>query len=413
MIRNGFTASTLAFPCFDGVYLTKQENEFVHLVMEELETWLQKNNQKRVLLFPPLPSRLRYLIHRTVEELPQLVTFSIGESWCRRVVVCCSEIRGEVREDSNLESNNSLCEDLKENEDIKPQSSGVLRSKGPKRPDKPLYVPRAARERLPVQNSQSPLGACERSNAVPENSLTHCLISVATENTLATEQKSDSTFKDRIAEYVDNPSELHPDDTEDIWVEESCKISSLTLEDSEMENGYLSNVPYSSQTEDTNLDSEADDLTEEIKVHLKDGVAVSIVHVHNDYSSYESVPVNTDEFGHVIEIYNFPGQFKTDDLLDAFTDYSDGGLKIKWVDNTHALGIFSSEAAALHALSVCHPLLKARALAEGSKKAKSKAIKRAEFMQPVKERPRTDCAVARRMVTRALGLQRGGRVQRY
>lgn len=45
------------------------------------------------------------------------------------------------------------------------------------------------------------------------------------------------------------------------------------------------------------------------------------MHVHNDYSSYESVPVNTDEFGHVIEIYNFPGQFKTDDLLDAFTDY--------------------------------------------------------------------------------------------
>lgn len=184
--------------------------------------------------------------------------------------------RGEVREDSNLESNNSLCEDLKENEDIKPQSSGVLRSKGPKRPDKPLYVPRAARERLPVQNSQSPLGACERSNAVPENSLTHCLISVATENTLATEQKSDSTFKDRIAEYVDNPSELHPDDTEDIWVEESCKISSLTLEDSEMENGYLSNVPYSSQTEDTNLDSEADDLTEEVYQQIK----YFVDHVH-------------------------------------------------------------------------------------------------------------------------------------
>lgn len=36
-----------------------------------------------------------------------------------------------------------------------------------------------------------------------------------------------------------------------------------------------------------------------------------------------------------------------------------------------------------------------------------------EFIQPVKERPRTDCAVARRMVTRALGLQGRGRVQRY
>lgn len=36
-----------------------------------------------------------------------------------------------------------------------------------------------------------------------------------------------------------------------------------------------------------------------------------------------------------------------------------------------------------------------------------------EFIQPVKERPRTDCAVARRMVTRALGIQGRGRVQRY
>uniref|UniRef100_A0AAZ1XJR5 Uncharacterized protein n=1 Tax=Oreochromis aureus TaxID=47969 RepID=A0AAZ1XJR5_OREAU len=94
-------------------------------------------------------------------------------------------------------------------------------------------------------------------------------------------------------------------------------------------------------------------------------------------------------------------------------------MKIKWVDNTHALGIFSSESAemclltALHALSICHPLLKARALADGSKKAQGKAIRRAEFIQPVKERPRTDCAVARRMVTRALGIQGRGRVQRY
>lgn len=36
-----------------------------------------------------------------------------------------------------------------------------------------------------------------------------------------------------------------------------------------------------------------------------------------------------------------------------------------------------------------------------------------EFIQPVKERPRTDCAVARRMVTRALGIQGRGRVQQY
>uniref|UniRef100_A0A8C9XA87 R3H domain and coiled-coil containing 1 n=1 Tax=Sander lucioperca TaxID=283035 RepID=A0A8C9XA87_SANLU len=138
-------------------------------------------------------------------------------------------------------------------------------------------------------------------------------------------------------------------------------------------------------------------------------LTVSIQHVQNDYSPYENVCIGPDAFPHVIEIYGFPQCFKTDDLLDAFTDYSDGGMKIEWVDDTHALGIFSSEMAALHALSICHPMLKARALAQASKKAKGKAIKRAEFIQPVKERPRTDCAVARRMVTRALGLQGRGR----
>uniref|UniRef100_A0A665T2Z5 R3H domain-containing protein n=1 Tax=Echeneis naucrates TaxID=173247 RepID=A0A665T2Z5_ECHNA len=83
----------MAFPCFDGIYLPKQENEFLHQVMDELGKYKQKGNRKSVLLFPCLPSRLRYLIHKTIEDLPELTTFSVGESWCRRVVVCHSELR--------------------------------------------------------------------------------------------------------------------------------------------------------------------------------------------------------------------------------------------------------------------------------------------------------------------------------
>lgn len=59
----------------------------------------------------------------------------------------------------------------------------------------------------------------------------------------------------------------------------------------------------------------------QIKAHLKEGVSVAIEHVRNDYSVYEKVFINSDDFRHVIEIYDFPAVFKTDDLLDAFSEY--------------------------------------------------------------------------------------------
>lgn len=429
--------STLAVPCFDGIYLPKQENEFLHLVMEELETYEQRNNRKSVLLFRPLPSRLRYLIHRTIEDLPQFTTFSVGESWCRRVVVCYSELRAEVEEDSDLESNNSMSEEssLRSREeaegDAKPKPLASLRSRGPKRPDKPLYMPRAARERLSLQNTQGPsvnpeltsaaCGSCSCNNSSPDPFCS----SETTENRKSlptTKQEPFPRIIDRVSEYGADYSPHCPQEQKqnlvlslheaeiEIFDKSLPDITSMTLEENEEEED-VTGVPCISQTENTSTDT--DDVTEEIKAHLKEGLTISIEHIHNDYSSYENVVMNSDEFAHVIEIYDFPSVFKTDDLLDAFAEYSDGGMKIKWVDNTHALGVFSNESAALHALSICHPLLKTRALADGSKKAKGKAIRRAEFIQPVKERPRTDCAVARRMVTRALGLQGRGRVQRY
>ena len=59
----------------------------------------------------------------------------------------------------------------------------------------------------------------------------------------------------------------------------------------------------------------------QISAGLKETDAVVLEYVHNDYSLFENVLLNTGEFGHVIEIYDFPALFKTDDLMDAFTDY--------------------------------------------------------------------------------------------
>lgn len=398
---------------------------FLHHVKDELETYQQKSNHKSVLLFPPLPSRLRYLIHRTVEDLPELTTFSVGESWCRRVVVCHSELRGEVEEDGDCESNDGLCEEpLRNREEMggyaKPKSSIPLRSRGPKRPDKPLYMPRAARERLSLQNSQEPLG--DQGSPSPASSSCSCISSSSDscscpEITEKTKSSSTSTQEclPSVAECVLN----HAADSSALCPEEEKQKLVLTLHEAETLVWEQTVSCFSDVTleEDEkgkeDICTDTDDVTEEIKAHLKEAVTVSIQHVHNDYSIYENVCLGLDKFCHVIEIYDFPSCFKTDDLLDAFADYSDGGMKIEWVDNTHALGVFSNETAALHALSICHPMLKTRTLAEGSKKAKGKASRRAEFIQPVKERPRTDSAVARRMVTRALGLQGRGRVQRY
>lgn len=76
--------------------------------------------------------------------------------------------------------------------------------------------------------------------------------------------------------------------------------------------------------------------------------SVTIEKPQSDYRSYQSrVELMTsgaadDEFSHVLEIYNFPAEFKTSDLYAVFSPYMKGGFEIKWVDDTHALGVFSS-----------------------------------------------------------------------
>ncbi|KAK2862389.1 hypothetical protein Q5P01_001922 [Channa striata] len=363
--------------------------------MDELETYQQKSNRQTVLLFPPLPSRLRYLIHKTIEDLPELTTFSVGESCDRRVVVCHPELRAEIAEDSDFESNSNVCENNpRSREDMenlaKPKSLIPSRNRAPRRPDKPLYMPRAARERLSVQNSQGPVEHKELSNPSSSScisslsdSCSFCETTETTNSSSMSSQESHPSVEDRMLNYTADSSlpcpqreeqklVLGPDEIEPfVWEETVSCFSHLALKDYEKDQEDLAAEPCTAQTEDTSID--IGDVSEEIKGHLKEAARP----------------------------------------LGCFHRLQRWWDEDQWVDNTHALGVFSSESAALHALSICHPLLKARALAEGSKKAKGKAVRRAEFIQPVKERPRTDCAVARRMVARALGLRGRGRVPRY
>lgn len=133
---------------------------------------------------------------------------------------------------------------------------------------------------------------------------------------------------------------------------------------------------------------------------------VTIEQPKNDYKMYsKQVEVSSDEFAHVVEIYNFPSEFKTSDLAAVFSSFKNGGFELKWVDDTHCLGVFSSPLVAAEVLASNHPFVKTRPLKEATALSKTKARKTAEFLQPYRNRPETCAALARRLVTGALGVK--------
>ncbi|CAC5376711.1 unnamed protein product [Mytilus coruscus] len=94
-----------------------------------------------------------------------------------------------------------------------------------------------------------------------------------------------------------------------------------------------------------------------------------------NYLNYQPKEPDLDYEGmnHVIEIYDFSSEMKTEDLLSAFSMFKSKGFDIKWVDDTHALGVFSSVIAANEALQFTHPLLKVGPLSLACRESKIKA----------------------------------------
>ncbi|XP_051541698.1 R3H and coiled-coil domain-containing protein 1-like isoform X1 [Myxocyprinus asiaticus] len=280
----------------------------------------------------------------------------------------------------------------------RPKEPRSKKRRGDRRPDKPIYVPLAMRQKG-SENSTD----LEQQNLNPSSEDTRSDI---VDGPLVTNEKpgEDSNHQSLDDEEFVLLSRSEPSPWPPDWDRTVSAIMSLTLDD-QADEDCCDNTDATIEPQSS---CETEKLYSEIKANLKHGDII-IKNTCNDYMGYTNIWINQEEFAHVIEIYDFPAMFKTDDLLDAFASCSEGGMKIKWVDNTHALGIFSSQSAATQALFLKHPLLKVCTLSEGSQKAKWKAIRRAEFIQPVKERPRTDTVVARRMVTRALGLRGGSR----
>ncbi|XP_042225538.1 putative uncharacterized protein DDB_G0291608 isoform X2 [Homarus americanus] len=185
----------------------------------------------------------------------------------------------------------------------------------------------------------------------------------------------------------------------------------VTEEKEEKKNLKKFSFNWADEVEDSwdNLyDDTGECLAPDIKRQLSDSIGdVKLEKPANDYYTYQpkEPQINEEEYAHVIEIYDFPVSFKTQDLMMVFNSFQNTGFDIKWVDDTHALGIFATGLIAAEALSIDHPFLKTRSLALATKTSKAKATRITEALLPYKPRPATSASLARRLVSGALGLK--------
>lgn len=159
---------------------------------------------------------------------------------------------------------------------------------------------------------------------------------------------------------------------------------------------------------ETMYDDNGDCLNPKLMEELTTAVGkVSIEVPRSDYKLYQSkqAALNEEEFPHVLEVSNFPVEFKTQDLMMLFSQYKESGFDIKWVDDTHALAVFSSSKIAAEVLANGHAFVKLKPLAEATVESRTKARKCSSSLQPYRPRPETCAALARRLVTTALGVR--------
>ncbi|XP_032991209.1 R3H and coiled-coil domain-containing protein 1 isoform X1 [Rhinolophus ferrumequinum] len=422
---------TLALLCLDGVFLSPIENDFVHRVQEELDRFLVQKQLSKVLLFPPLSSRLRYLIHRTAENFDLLSSFSVGEGWKRRTVICHLDVR--------LPSSDGL------SGSCRPPASRPSKYQGPlptstrgaaagprgaragkwhrgRKPDQALYVPRVLRKQgewapppTPGLKDDPPAGrlleepgddgagdpSSDQERPVLMTQATEDLKSLGQgceEKQLGTEPSGPGDHSgtgDSLETATQLESSLHLDVQEGNGSELE---KSLAAEEKEEEQEVEEEGPGSCSEDDYS------ELLQEIMDNLTEK-EIQVEKIHVDTSSFVEELPGEQDFAHVVEIYDFEPTLKTEDLLTAFSEFQEKGFKIQWVDDTHALGVFPCLASAAEALTKDFSALKIRPLTQGTKQSKLKALQRPKLLRLAKERPQTNTAVAQRLVARALGLQ--------
>uniref|UniRef100_A0A4X2JP85 R3H domain and coiled-coil containing 1 n=1 Tax=Vombatus ursinus TaxID=29139 RepID=A0A4X2JP85_VOMUR len=392
---------TLALLSLDGVVLSPTENDFVLHVKEELDRFLLQKQLSRVLLFPPLSSRLRYLIHRTAENFDLLSSFSVGEGWKRRTVICHLDTR--LPNLDNFSPSNPVTgrqgksrrpwANLAQQPAPGSRAQRPVRRQRGRKPDQALYVPRALRG---------------KSEEAADLSLPEAVPGVAGDVKDQNQKAPGEPEPD--SDELGPPGSTSPSREADCQEAEDQLSSNLQLSPEDRKKVFL--VKFGEGEEDFgHSEDESVELIQEIMDNVVDReIQIEKVHVDSCYLMDEQM-WGENGFGHVVEIYDFEPSLKTEDLMAAFSEFQEKGFKIQWVDDTHALGIFPCLASANEALTRDFPALKIRPLTQGTKQSKFKALQRPKLLHLAKERPQTSTAVARRLVAQALGLQKRYREQ--
>ncbi|XP_025407747.1 uncharacterized protein LOC112681679 [Sipha flava] len=121
-----------------------------------------------------------------------------------------------------------------------------------------------------------------------------------------------------------------------------------------------------------------------------------------DYRNHQTMEERSGDGECVIEVYGFSSDLKTVDLMNQFAAFRKKHFEIIWVNDTHALAVFESPFLADQALNTPFALVKTRPLKNAIKESKLKA----ETVTPLPAtRPKTCSAMARRLVSSALGLK--------
>ncbi|NXG14406.1 R3HC1 protein, partial [Grallaria varia] len=469
-------AATLALRSMDGVFLSPDEDEFVGRITEELEHFMAQGQHHRVLLFPPLSSRLRYLIHRTVENMDLLSSFSVGEGWRRRTVICHSAVRVPNETSDPKPGANPArpprpaqpwgrggrgARGSRHGGDIHGDSSRACVGSGritrpPRRKaDKALYVPKATRKKENWRERDGPGegggDTAQGEETCPKNSVRDIQEEPGEagggpgvapgeqqepdeEGVPSKESAGADTEQPPRGTNVGNGDDPPAQESRDKDCSESLpsghsrhppeageqdpsRDNAVTAEGDKLprdgaqtsrdaralESGKTSS-PLESP--DPAMADHEDECTAELLAEIVGSLTVkdvSVERVSVECGGRGEARLSEGDLGHVTEIYDFPSSLKTEDILATFSDFHESGFKLQWVDDTHALGIFSSPSTASQALGRRYPCLKLRPLLHATRQSRLRALQRPKLLHLGKERPQTDTAVARRLLSHALG----------